>query len=122
MARMKNPSIEIGGIIRTLKRICVEGGFVGFILCHTSKGKLCTDLNFESIRDSSFVAQESDSVLLIRRTPQDGPNRAALRMEFHRRTGVIEEGVFLVKTPDGILGEYSECDNRVPARSRAGDD
>ena len=110
MARMKNPSIEIGGVIRTLKRICVEGGFIGFILCHTSKGKTGADLNFESIRDSSFVAQESDSVLLIRRTPEAGPNRAALRMEFHRRTGVIEQGLFLIKTSQGILGEHIERD------------
>lgn len=118
MARMKNPSIEIGGIIRTLKRICVEGGFVGFILCHTSKGKVGTDLNFESIRDSSFVAQESDSVLMIRRNPEKGPTAASVRMEFHRRTGILEEGLYLIKGADGMLGELAN-DRRPASRERA---
>jgi len=119
MARMKNPSIEIGGVIRTLKRICIEGGFVGFILCHTIKGKIGADLSFDAIRDSSFVSQESDSVLMIRRTPEAGPNRAALRMEFHRRTGVMEQGLFLVKGANGMLGECAINDRRLPARERA---
>jgi predicted ATP-dependent serine protease len=105
IARIRNPSLEIGAVIRTLKRICVDGGFVGFILCHTTKGRSGPDLSFDSIRDSSFVSQEADSVLMIRRTPEEGPNRAALRMEFHRRTGIIEEGVHLIKTPSGMLSE-----------------
>lgn len=111
IARLRNPSLEIGAVIRALKRICVEGGFVGFILCHTTKGRGGPDLSYESIRDSSFVAQESDSVLMIRRTPEHGPNRAALRMEFHRRTGFFEGGLFLIKTPGGMLAEYCGASN-----------
>lgn len=117
IARLRNPSLEIGAVIRTLKRICVEGGFVGFILCHTIKGRGGPELSFEAIRDSSFVSQEADSVLMIRRTPDKGPNRAALRMEFHRRTGVIEQGLFLVKGINGMLGECATDDR--PARERA---
>jgi hypothetical protein len=119
IARLRNPSLEIGVVIRTLKRICVEGGFVGFILCHTVKGRGGPDLSFEAIRDSSFVSQEADSVLMIRRTPEEGPNRAALRMEFHRRTGVMEQGLFLIKRSDGMLGECVINDIRPPTRERA---
>jgi len=111
IARLKNPSLEIGGVIRTLKRICVEGGFVGFILAHTIKGRGGPDLSFEAIRDSSFVSQEADSVLMIRRTPEEGPTRAAVRMEFHRRTGIMEQGLFLVKV-DGLLREAVPIENR----------
>jgi hypothetical protein len=108
IARLRNPSLEIGAVIRALKRICVEGGFVGFILCHTTKGKTGPDLSFDSIRDSSFISQETDSVLMIRRTPEHGPTRAALRIEFHRRTGVFEEGLFLIKTQAGMLAELNQ--------------
>ncbi|MBN1830004.1 MAG: hypothetical protein JW884_12805 [Deltaproteobacteria bacterium] len=119
IARLRNPSLEIGFVIRTLKRICVEGGFVGFVLCHTTKGRGGPDLSYESIRDSSFVSQEADSVLMIRRTPDEGKDRAALRMEFHRRTGIIEEGLFLIKEADGMLGECVSDDRRPPTRERA---
>jgi len=118
IARLRNASIEIGSVIRSLKRICVEGGFVGFILCHTIKGRGGPDLSYESIRDSSFISQESDCILMIRRTPEHGPNRAAIRMEFHRRTGVMEQGLFLIKGADGMLGECV-IDDRPPARERA---
>jgi hypothetical protein len=117
IARLRNPSLEIGVVIRKLKTICVDGGFVGFILCHTSKGRADKDLSFESIRDSSFVAQESDSVLMIRRTPEEGQNRAALRMEFHRRTGVFEKGLYLIKLQNGMLGEC-EAPSEAKVRGR----
>jgi hypothetical protein len=103
MARVKSPSIEIGTIIRKLKTLAVNGEFVIFLLCHTTKGK-CEDLSYESIRDSSFVSQESDSVLMIKRTPDKGQNTARLRVEFHRRTGVLEKVIELEKI-DGYLRE-----------------
>ncbi len=106
MGRAKNPSLEIGTVIRKLKTIAVQGGFIIFILCHTVKGKSETGLSYESIRDSSFVSQESDCVLMIKRTPEDGANAARLRVEFHRRTGVLEQIVNLVKV-NGLLQEQA---------------
>jgi len=94
--RSKNPSLDIGAIIRRLKGIAVNNEFVIFLLCHTSKAK---DENetYESIRDSSFVAQESDCVIMVKRTPEEGDNFARARVEFHRRTGVMEKVVYLMK-------------------------
>jgi len=106
LARMKNPSLEIGQVIRRLKGIAVNGGFIIFLLCHTTKGKSEGDLSYESIRDSSFISQESDSVLMIKRTPEDGETMARLRIEFHRRTGVFERVIDLIKV-DGYLQERS---------------
>ncbi len=97
LARLKNPSIEIGQVIRRLKTLAVNEGFIIFLLCHTTKGKNEADLSYDSIRDSSFVSQESDSVFMIKRTPLEGENAARLRIEFHRRTGVMEKVIDLVK-------------------------
>ena len=114
LARSRNPSIEIGQVIRRLKTLAVQGGFIIFLLCHTTKGKSENDLSYESIRDSSFISQESDSVLMIKRTPVNGENTARLRVEFHRRTGVLEKVIDLIKV-DGLL---KEVESRHEERSR----
>jgi len=95
--KSRNPSLDIGAIIRRLKGIAVNNEFIIFLLCHTSKAK---DENetYESIRDSSFVAQESDCVIMVKRTPDEGDNYARARIEFHRRTGIMEKIIFLQKT------------------------
>jgi replicative DNA helicase len=94
--KSRNPSLDIGAIIRRLKGIAVQNEFVIFLLCHTSKSKDENE-NYESIRDSSFVAQESDCVIMVKRTPEEGASYARARIEFHRRTGVMEKVVFLMK-------------------------
>src|SRR3990170_482712 len=110
MARMKSPSLEIGTVVRRLKGIAVNNELLVFLLCHTTKGSRGdADLSYESIRDSSFVSQESDSVLMIKRAPEKGENAARLRVEFHRRTGVMEKVVDLVKT-GGCLFEASPAE------------
>jgi len=108
--KSRNPSLDIGAIIRRLKGIAIKNEFVIFLLCHTSKAK-DGDENYESIRDSSFVAQESDCVIMIKRTPDEGESAARLRVEFHRRTGVMEKVVDLVKV-DGLLREAVSTENR----------
>lgn len=104
LAKMKTPSIEIGSVVRRLKGIAVNREMIIFLLCHTIKGKQDGILSYESIRDSSFVSQESDTVFMVKRTPEEGENTARLRVEFHRRTGVMEKIVDLVKV-DGLLRE-----------------
>lgn len=107
LAKLRNPSIEIGQVIRRLKTLAVSGDFLIFLLCHTTKGASEENLSFESIRDSSFISQESDCVLMIKRTPEEGENRAKLRVEFHRRTGVMEKVIKLIKI-GGYLQEMEE--------------
>ncbi len=109
MARMKSPSLEIGTVVRRLKGIAINNELVVFLLCHTIKGKQEGTLSYESIRDSSFVSQESDSVLMIQRKPDMGENAARLRVEFHRRTGVLEKVVDLIKV-NGLLQEVTHTD------------
>ncbi len=104
MAQSKNTSLQIGTVIRALKRIAVDNEFIIFLLCHTHKNKGDDYMTYENIRDSSFVAQESDSVFMIRRDPSLGENAAKLSVEFHRRTGVLEKVVYLQKVK-GMLEE-----------------
>lgn len=111
LARVRNPSIEIGQIIRKLKSLAVAGEFIIFLLCHTTKGASEENLSFESIRDSSFISQESDSVFMIKRTPEHGETTARLRIEFHRRTGVLEKIINLIKV-NGYLFEKQEVEER----------
>jgi len=99
ISRSRNPSLDIGTIIRGLKRIAVENEFVIFLLCHTTKGDKFkpNEDSYESIRDSSLVAQESDCVIMVKRTPDIAENAARARVEFHRRTGILEKVVYLQK-------------------------
>ncbi len=98
LAKLRNPSLEIGQIIRALKTLAVHGKFLIFLLCHTKMGASAEDnLSYESIRDTSFISQESDSVFMIKRTPKEGDDTARMRVEFHRRTGVLEKSVDLIR-------------------------
>ncbi len=104
LARSSSPSIEIGTVIRRLKTLAVQNNFIVFLLCHTKKNEgRGSSLSFESIRDSSFVSQESDSVLLITRDTKDPETQDAwVQIEFHRRTGVMRRKIALRKI-DGLL-------------------
>lgn len=106
IARTRNPSLEIGTVVRRLKTLAVNNGFIIFLLCHTTKGKSENNLSYESIRDSSFISQESDCVLMIKRRPEVAGNAARLSIEFHRRTGILEKMVDLIKI-DGLLQEVT---------------
>jgi len=110
IARMRQPSLEIGTVIRALKSIAVNNNFVIFLLCHTKMGKHEGSLSYESIRDSSFISQESDSVIMTKRTPECGTNVARARVEFHRRTGVMERVVCLEK--QGSFLVELECEHK----------
>lgn len=102
MARSKSPSLEIGTVVRKLKRIAVEQEMTIFLLCHTTKVQQGEAITWRSLRDSSLVAQESDSVILIGRTPDVSENAAYVEVCFHRRTGVMSKGVRLIKK-NGLL-------------------
>ena len=107
IARVKSPSIEIGTVIRNLKMLSVKMGFIVFLICHTKKNqKEDEKLSYDSIRDSSFVSQESDCVLMIARDYKI-ENKAWLSIEFHRRTGVLHKKIPLMKI-DGYLRELEK--------------
>lgn len=96
----KNASLTIGQVVRALKHLAVTRELAIFILCHMSKGqKEGEDDTYENLRDSSLIAQESDSVFLVRRVKEDNvfTNKGVVTIEFHRRTGVMKQKVGLRK-------------------------
>jgi hypothetical protein len=86
--------------------VAVDRGYTIFLLCHTRKGASYNEkLNYELIRDSSFVSQESDCVLMFARNlKKPESNEAWISVEFHRRTGVVNKIINLVKV-NGYLQE-----------------
>jgi predicted ATP-dependent serine protease len=99
LVQQHNVSLSIGNVIRRLKSLAVANQLIIFLLCHTTKpGVDGNELSYNSIRDSSFVSQESDSVFMVQRT---GESTGMVRVEFHRRTGCFQRKVPLVK-----VGKY----------------
>lgn len=105
MAQTTNASLQIGSIIRNLKLFAVANHFIIFLLCHTTKLAQGQELSYHCLRDSSIISQESDSVIMVKRTPDNGENTARARVEFHRRTGVMQRTIGLMK----INGLLKEC-------------
>lgn len=106
LSKSRNLSIDLGQVAVRLKDLAVKNSFLIFLLAHTTKNATTGELSFESIRDSSLLPQTSDCVLMIKRAPENGATAARLRVEFHRRTGVLERVINLIKA-DGYLQEQS---------------
>jgi replicative DNA helicase len=75
MALAKNISLEIGEIMRTLKLIAKKYNIAIFIMAHTGKSREDGTVGIDNIRDSSFVAQESDYVIAVWREKEKMSNK-----------------------------------------------
>ncbi len=90
-----NASLLIGAIMRELKKIAIELKVVIFLLAHTQKVKLEKVPELADLRDSSFIAQEADSVMMIKRHGEvkegqvDFDRTAGLYFLANRRTGEL---------------------------------
>lgn len=98
-----NISFLIGGIVREIKKMAVELKIPIMLIAHTTKIDTEKTPDINSIRDSSFIAQESDFTMIMWRirdknasgksTDDDGENqivftnKAWLSLEANRRTG-----------------------------------
>jgi hypothetical protein len=89
-----------------LSHITVENGFVIFLICHIHKIPEGTKASHHHIRDSSFVSQEADTVLMIQRIVSDDgrKNRAMLTVDKCRWSGIFGE-VVNVHRVNGYLKE-----------------
>lgn len=104
-----NFSLDIGTVVRKLKRMAIRYNVVVFLMAHATKGLdasgLPRDLEASDVRDSSFIAQEADSTWIIQRmrSKEDKTlytHNAVLKICNHRRTGVMGEKIYLTK-PEG---------------------
>jgi replicative DNA helicase len=103
----KNVSLQIGQVIRRLKQIAINFNQVIFLMAHTAKANPDGEMSYFQIRDSSFISQESDSVLMIRRSLKN-KIESFVSVEFHRRTGVLREIVKLRKQGNLLVEPIEE--------------
>jgi len=113
LSRNGNMSLEIGAIMRGLKKIALHHNIVIVLVAHTSKVRAETELDLDLIRDSSFIAQEADNVLFVWRTKEEG--EAILKVAKNRKLGIINKKIRLKKI-DGILREIVEARNEFNDR------
>lgn len=104
MSNTTHASLDIGYIMRSLKQLALETETVIFLVCHTTKANIVTkdEVGVHSIRDSSFVAQESDSAIFIHRKG----NEALAKILTARRSGCMDKIVYMVKA-DNFLAEMA---------------
>lgn len=78
----QNLSMIIGGIVREIKKMAVNLDIPILLLCHLQKNATKEDAapSWTDIRDSSFIAQEADSTLLIWRGKDEEATKSAKRI------------------------------------------
>ena len=101
MAHVKHPSLELGAIVRYLKRMALALDMTVFLLCHLTKLNYEQEPTEQDIRDSSFISQEADATLLIWRKSDPVNkgcflNESTLVLRNHRRSGVMAKKIPLV--------------------------
>lgn len=69
-----NTSLVIGGLMRELKKFAIETETTIFLVSHLAKTKMDDVPTLNDLRDSSFVAQESDIVLIMWRHREKDKN------------------------------------------------
>lgn len=81
-----NTSLAIGHLMRRLKKFAVETNTLIFLVSHVAKTKFESEPEISDLRDSSFIGQESDYVLLIWRHE----DKAFLKVAKNRRLGTLK--------------------------------
>lgn len=70
MGQNKNFSLDVGQALRTIKeKIAIGLNQVVFLICHQQSIGDDKEPSISSIRDSSFIGQESDTVFIVHRLP-----------------------------------------------------
>jgi replicative DNA helicase len=102
---------EIGRTMRQLNRLAKRWNVIIVLVAHLRKTKLLEQPDLEDLRDSSFVAQEADTVLMLwRRTGRDNgkviiTDDVNLSVQANRRTGKTGNVSFVFKD-----GRFIESD------------
>jgi replicative DNA helicase len=122
LAKLRNPSLEIGAIVRGIKRIAMEHNVVIFLIAHLAKIRTDQEPSVSDLRDSSFIGQDSDSVIIIQRQKStlqgsegEYSNQAKVSVQTHRRTGVMGKSVLMLLQNNFFVEEVeADMDIRSP--------
>lgn len=109
---VRNVSLDLGVIIRALKRMAIDLNVAIFVLCHSKKPDIGSDgipreVSEWDLRDSSFIPQECDSTIMVQRMFDKETfeahkilkfgNKTKVKVCLHRRTGAMGEYIQLRK-------------------------
>lgn len=117
MSTKQNMSLNIGAVMRQLKtKIAIEMDMMVFIIAHQAQPKQDTEPSIQNIRDSSFIGQEADNVLIVYRTadklfdedgnvienefPSFDQGNANVKIEKSRRSGAFRKNIHFKKNGD----------------------
>jgi predicted ATP-dependent serine protease len=100
-----NMSTRIGETCRGLKQLALKHGMVIFLICHTKQTKGDEELGLGSVRDSSFIEQEADTVFYIWRD-EEREYHNVLKIAKNRKGGLIGKKISL-KYENGRYFEQS---------------
>ena len=102
---------NIGAAMRCLKEIAIKHDQVIFLIAHQEKLKDDREPGIETLRDSSFVGQEADTVLIVHRLPDSEDKRiqktydlgfALVKIDKARRSGVYKKRLTFQKRGDWL--------------------
>ncbi|MEW6214914.1 MAG: hypothetical protein AB1478_06905, partial [Nitrospirota bacterium] len=102
-----NVSVEIGAVVRELKKCALRFNLCLFLIAHTMKIKPEVELGLGDTRDSSFIEQEADNVFYLWRLKRG--DEAILKIAKNRRNGVFEKKIKLEKQGH-FLSEVTDDD------------
>jgi replicative DNA helicase len=89
----ENMSVQIGRTMRELKRIAKFWDVCIFLIAHLKKTKMEIQPELDDLRDSSFIAQEADTVMMVWRKTEkvegqiEVTNEVNVSIQANRRTG-----------------------------------
>ncbi len=109
MPKGPNMSLVVGEVVRRLKRLAVEHRVIVFLVAHTMKTRFDEEPDLGSIRDSSFVEQEADTVLYTFRWKED-PSVTVLKVAKNRKFGRVGARIPLVMGPNGYVEKAVQND------------
>lgn len=108
-----NMSTRIGETCRGLKQLALKHGMVIFLICHTGKTKDDEELGLGSVRDSSFIEQEADTVFYTWRD-EEREFYNVLKVAKNRKGGLIGKKISLRFES----GRYFEQSFRTPDNAK----
>lgn len=91
-----NISLEIGHVMRTLKKMALSLNVAVFLIAHVAKSKQDTEIDIGDIRDSAMVGCESDNVFFVWRK-KGTDSEAVVKIAKNRRCGIMGKKINLMK-------------------------
>ena len=68
-------TVNIGACMRRLKQLAVELDMVVMVIAHQEKLRDDKEPSIDTLRDSSFVGQEADTVIIVHRLPDESSQK-----------------------------------------------